>query len=521
MTDGTMVKRGDTTVATATPLAVSSTWVQTTRGKGRVKPRQVQIERGDPAVLRVTRVSHKSAEQGEQEGDPKPRYFDSLACEWLQRIQLDHPTKTYKAMDLMRSEQPLVLRGTALIAKLASTWTLEHLADAMGTKHKTWRILCSKGTRHAFLEYDASKNIYGSEYHVREPETQRLEMGFWEFAQCARNWTTRKVFFKNTVMQQCKSGAVPAAVDEVGRGMKAELTSGVDWRWLQGLQQAQRFGRVARVDLEVGTTNGLLPARYEVHGRLLAQVQGRRRVLLISPSQAFTGMYPFPTHHTYDGYSMVDWEDLNRQQWSDASGAQGHVCILGPGELLYVPPFWFAHVQQLEAVTATLVFHMHQGARLRAKDCIPLQVSRLLEDRMAHAEGIQHVRHWLQLIAYQDEASYIDLATVKGYKRIVLAQEIRDEVDLNLGENAWHGLLVAMCNGRLLPTPWLNKDFREPMYLTDKPVRYEDTRSLEERQYPELFRHKLQSEGWSVPKHESTVPIPGYNMPMHADYRKM
>jgi hypothetical protein len=34
--------------------------------------------------------------------------------------------------------------------------------------------------------------------------------------------------------------------------------------------------------------------------------------------------------------------------------------------------------------------------------------------------------------------------------------------------------------------------FREPLYLNDKPVRMEDTRSEEERKYPELFRQKLQ-----------------------------
>ena len=36
------------------------------------------------------------------------------------------------------------------------------------------------------------------------------------------------------------------------------------------------------------------------------------------------------------------------------------------------------------------------------------------------------------------------------------------------------------------------QNFREPLYLKDKPVRVEDTRTEEERKYPELFRQKLQ-----------------------------
>lgn len=43
-----------------------------------------------------------------------------------------------------------------------------------------------------------------------------------------------------------------------------------------------------------------------------------------------------------------------------------------------------------------------------------------------------------------------------------------------------------MCFGVLLA-----QNFREPLYLKDRPVRVEDTRSEEERKYPELFRSKL------------------------------
>lgn len=41
-----------------------------------------------------------------------------------------------------------------------------------------------------------------------------------------------------------------------------------------------------------------------------------------------------------------------------------------------------------------------------------------------------------------------------------------------------------------LPTslPLFLQDFREPLYLTDKPVVYKDTRTEEEKRYPQLFR---------------------------------
>ena len=57
-----------------------------------------------------------------------------------------------------------------------------------------------------------------------------------------------------------------------------------------------------------------------------------------------------------------------------------------------------------------------------------------------------------------DEDTWIDLGTVKGYRRIVLVQELRDEVDLNTGlTGSWAKLLPEIVEARLFPTPWLNK----------------------------------------------------------------
>ncbi len=36
-------------------------------------------------------------------------------------------------------------------------------------------------------------------------------------------------------------------------------------------------------------------------------------------------------------------------------------------------------------------------------------------------------------------------------------QSIRDDVDANLGAGEWARLLPALCEGRLVPTVWLNK----------------------------------------------------------------
>ena len=118
--------------------------------------------------------------------------------------------------------------------------------------------------------------------------------------------------------------------------------------------------------------------------------------------------------------------------------------------------------------------------------------------------------------------------------------QVRDEIAAVLGREASVSeVLRAMCDKRLIPTPWLNQAcclacvlpthcllhackaarcsralapdsgmhsspgsqpcryssrtalqaFREPLYLTDRPVQLPDTRTEEELKYPELFRH--------------------------------
>ena len=81
---------------------------------------------------------------------------------------------------------------------------------------------------------------------------------------------------------------------------------------------------------------------------------------------------------------------------------------------------------------------------------------------------------------YCEEQEWIDLSTVKGYCRTVMCQEVRDELEANLPqpdsspkddqqdeqeEEEWQRILIAMCDGRLLPTPWLNKVIPFASYL--------------------------------------------------------
>lgn len=63
-------------------------------------------------------------------------------------------------------------------------------------------------------------------------------------------------------------------------------------------------------------------------------------------------MYPYPVHHPYDRYSMVDLDCVDAEEWPAFGSVRGSVCIMEPGDLLFVPQFWWACVQPLNVSLA-------------------------------------------------------------------------------------------------------------------------------------------------------------------------
>lgn len=444
-----------------------------------------------------------------------------LSYSWIKYFAFeDSPQQAYEALSCMWNKVPVLITSSTMVSKEHAV-SFDRLLE--WSSSEALEVMCSDSKVHRFMSFDNGKNDARGPYYVREFETQILNMSAQEFVRSSRSWTKKKLFLRSRLCSMRREGEGYAReVFEGGLQKVAHhiLDSGyIDWERLQALVSAQRFGAIGPVSLEAGSRNGVLPLQYSTRDALHIQLTGRRRVTLISPSQAFGCIYPYPVAHPYDTYAMASIEKIDLDQWPGIRNASLHRAIVGPGELLYIPAFWFVHIHDLENENTSLNVPLGSRQRAPAADSILLRVSRALEERVADVVGVSEVKRWFRIIASGSETKYIDLNTVKGYKRARLCQDIRDEMGRSLGEGAWSRLLPRVLDHRLQPTPWLNEHYREPLLLTDTPVRIEDTRTEEERKYPTLFREKLEKEGWHVPKTVSTVPIPGYNMDKDQDYR--
>lgn len=93
------------------------------------------------------------------------------------------------------------------------------------------------------------------------------------------------------------------------------------------------------------------------------QVTGCQRILLFPPNQAFHGMYPYPVHHPCDTYSMVDLENPDVGQWPHNIHAKGLRCIVKPGDVLYLPAYWYM-LQSACGLQIGVCLHVGSAARM-------------------------------------------------------------------------------------------------------------------------------------------------------------
>ena len=113
------------------------------------------------------------------------------------------------------------------------------------------------------------------------------------------------------------------------------------------------------------------------------------------------------------------WPEFN------AENVSGRECILEPGQALFVPECFFVHAQDLDAETVRLNLRVSRGRRLRSEAAVPLEVSRLLEERAAALASVREVHHWLSVVAHGEESDWIDTATVAGHRNQVRGRGLR------------------------------------------------------------------------------------------------
>jgi hypothetical protein len=122
------------------------------------------------------------------------------------------------------------------------------------------------------------------------------------------------------------------------------------------------YTRVSSVNIWIGGGDNVTPFHCDQSDNLLAQVVGKKRVLLASPAQR-AKMYPFgPFRYALPIFSRIDTSEPNPSRFPRFQEVDFLTGTILPGEMLFIPVHWWHEVRGLD-VNISVNFWWHASRR--------------------------------------------------------------------------------------------------------------------------------------------------------------
>ena len=315
------------------------------------------------------------------EFEGKFRKFD-FQVEEIPRLHYQNP----EAERLIAEEKPVVLTNSRVIAT-AMKWSLDYLEKNMGDSE--YNVYSSKS--HRFKYYDDKK----SQSLPRFKAPMHSEnMKFDEFVRKIRS---REAGDKALYLQQ-------ALNDTVGPSIVRDFI-GFDWDWLNFHQAKQGWGPLTSNLLLIGMAGNMTPAHYDEQHNFFCQVEGHKRCILFHPDQ-FECLYPYPVSHPCDRQSQVDFERPDYDRFPKFKNVKGVEAIVAPGEVLYIPMYWWHHIESMQSglTTTSITFWYRAGPNpkditwpltIEQKIAVTRNIEKMLHDALKNSEEVREVLHMI------------------------------------------------------------------------------------------------------------------------------
>ncbi len=109
------------------------------------------------------------------------------------------------------------------------------------------------------------------------------------------------------------------------------------------------------MNLWLGTSGNISPLHYDISDNILAQVGGRKRIVLFDPKETSL-LYPFPAHSKIPHFSQINVDKPDIEKFPKFSRAKCLECVIEPGEMLFIPVFWWHQVYSLDKLNISINF---------------------------------------------------------------------------------------------------------------------------------------------------------------------
>ncbi|KAJ6661727.1 hypothetical protein lerEdw1_013249 [Lerista edwardsae] len=281
-----------------------------------------------------------------------------------------------RAEELIENEEPVVLTDTNLVYP-ALKWDLDYLQENIGGGD----FSVYRASTHKFLYYDEKKMTNFKDF---KPKSSREEMKFSEFVEqlqeIQQQGSGERLYLQQTLN------------DTVGRKIVVDFL-GFNWNWINRQQAKRGWGQLTSNLLLIGMEGNVTPAHYDEQQNFFAQIKGYKRCILFPPDQ-FECLYPYPVHHPCDRQSQVDFDNPDYEKFPNFQNVVGYETVVGPGDVLYIPMYWWHHIESLlNGGTTITVNFWYKGAPTPKRIEYPLKahqkvaIMRNIEKMLGEALG--------------------------------------------------------------------------------------------------------------------------------------
>ena len=113
------------------------------------------------------------------------------------------------------------------------------------------------------------------------------------------------------------------------------------------------FGGFASAKLWIGQKGIVMPLHYDATDNMYVMIWGRKRAIIGPPGQ-FDTLYRYPNNHPLVGSSQVNLTAPDVTKFPRFQQAQLQEVVVGPGDVLYLPAWWWHQFEQPFEDTAAL-----------------------------------------------------------------------------------------------------------------------------------------------------------------------
>ena len=235
------------------------------------------------------------------------------------------PEKKF-AKEAAATSKPVVIKGSVITKwEAMKHWNTDYLARKIGTLHHVY----NNSVRWFGPYYEPSKPLtpFVTRRNPYKDDTSISSKRFFEHITNSSNNNTSYLYYSG-------------GIDSIGQWALGEV---------QPIEELISLNpRYSSINVWFGEPGVIAHMHYDGYHNFYAQIQGRKKFTVFSPAE-WKHLYPYPFLHPHHAQAQVNISNENdTEKFPFISQATGMEITLEPGDLLYLPPLWFHHVEALE-----------------------------------------------------------------------------------------------------------------------------------------------------------------------------